>query len=118
MTALLRLCFFFSSRRRHTRFDCDWSSDVCSSDLPKVDLQVSATFQSRQGAQLAANFNASKGSVAQSLGRDLAGGAANVTVNLVTPGALLGDRINNLDFRVAKILKFGRTRSQVTVDIY
>src|SRR5256886_9465495 len=30
--------FFFSSRRRHTRFDCDWSSDVCSSDLftPRV----------------------------------------------------------------------------------
>src|SRR5256886_11353157 len=30
------VCFFFSSRRRHTRFDCDWSSDVCSSDL-RVD---------------------------------------------------------------------------------
>src|SRR2546427_7119114 len=29
----LSLFFFFSSRRRHTRFDCDWSSDVCSSDL-------------------------------------------------------------------------------------
>src|SRR2546430_8158270 len=28
--------FFFSSRRRHTRFDCDWSSDVCSSDLVLV----------------------------------------------------------------------------------
>src|SRR5256886_15326248 len=27
------IMFFFSSRRRHTRFDCDWSSDVCSSDL-------------------------------------------------------------------------------------
>src|SRR2546430_7672840 len=27
--------FFFSSRRRHTRFDCDWSSDVCSSDLER-----------------------------------------------------------------------------------
>src|SRR5260370_3070741 len=27
------LFFFFSSRRRHTRFKCDWSSDVCSSDL-------------------------------------------------------------------------------------
>src|SRR5690606_40486572 len=26
-------CFFFSSRRRHTRFSRDWSSDVCSSDL-------------------------------------------------------------------------------------
>src|SRR2546430_14789512 len=31
-----RICFFFSSRRRHTRFDCDWSSDVCSSDLLSV----------------------------------------------------------------------------------
>src|SRR2546430_11800780 len=30
------LFFFFSSRRRHTRFDCDWSSDVCSSDLAPV----------------------------------------------------------------------------------
>src|SRR5256886_13036081 len=29
----LHVFFFFSSRRRHTRFDCDWSSDVCSSDL-------------------------------------------------------------------------------------
>src|SRR2546421_7722021 len=28
--------FFFSSRRRHTRSDRDWSSDVCSSDLPDM----------------------------------------------------------------------------------
>src|SRR2546430_5368371 len=32
-TTVCMLLFFFSSRRRHTRFDCDWSSDVCSSDL-------------------------------------------------------------------------------------
>src|SRR2546430_12964827 len=31
--------FFFSSRRRHTRFDCDWSSDVCSSDLGRVPAE-------------------------------------------------------------------------------
>src|SRR5688572_32902223 len=31
--------FFFSSRRRHTRFDCDWSSDVCSSDLASAPQQ-------------------------------------------------------------------------------
>src|SRR5260370_27610169 len=31
------LNFFFSSRRRHTRFKCDWSSDVCSSDLVRSD---------------------------------------------------------------------------------
>src|SRR5260370_42642350 len=30
--------FFFSSRRRHTRFKCDWSSDVCSSDLEQTRL--------------------------------------------------------------------------------
>src|SRR5256886_5585225 len=30
------VAFFFSSRRRHTRFDCDWSSDVCSSDLVRI----------------------------------------------------------------------------------
>src|SRR2546430_16794691 len=33
---LSAVSFFFSSRRRHTRFDCDWSSDVCSSDLPEL----------------------------------------------------------------------------------
>src|SRR2546430_11788055 len=36
----LDLFFFFSSRRRHTRFDCDWSSDVCSSDLSTVLLAM------------------------------------------------------------------------------
>src|SRR6266478_7615721 len=37
LTAYL-IFFFFSSRRRHTRFDCDWSSDVCSSDLRQVGV--------------------------------------------------------------------------------
>src|SRR6266498_395594 len=36
-------CFFFSSRRRHTRCGRDWSSDVCSSDLPTRRLRVSST---------------------------------------------------------------------------
>src|SRR2546427_4296290 len=35
--------FFFSSRRRHTRFDCDWSSDVCSSDLDRLVAPVLVT---------------------------------------------------------------------------
>src|SRR2546430_13501835 len=45
MYYLFFFVFFFSSRRRHTRFDCDWSSDVCSSDLVagEVDaVQISA----------------------------------------------------------------------------
>src|SRR3989475_10887961 len=39
--------FFFSSRRRHTRFDCDWSSDVCSSDL--VDRSANTTPGNKKG---------------------------------------------------------------------
>src|SRR5256886_6696141 len=38
--------FFFSSRRRHTRFDCDWSSDVCSSDLDTEALCSTAEVES------------------------------------------------------------------------
>src|SRR5690606_40468545 len=37
MAIIALSCFFFSSRRRHTRFSRDWSSDVCSSDLARVD---------------------------------------------------------------------------------
>src|SRR3712207_8354011 len=33
MISIFSVCFFFSSRRRHTRYWRDWSSDVCSSDL-------------------------------------------------------------------------------------
>src|SRR2546430_9241784 len=47
MRAVMFVIVFFSSRRRHTRFDCDWSSDVCSSDLP-----VYESYQSRRSAQL------------------------------------------------------------------
>src|SRR5439155_5319734 len=39
---LFLVCFFFSSRRRHTRWPRDWSSDVCSSDLPQVMLDLSS----------------------------------------------------------------------------
>src|SRR5690606_39829588 len=34
------VCIFFSSRRRHPRFSRDWSSDVCSSDLPEADFDL------------------------------------------------------------------------------
>src|SRR5688572_31206146 len=40
--------FFFSSRRRHTRFDCDWSSDVCSSDLPAAAALAAVRRTQRQ----------------------------------------------------------------------
>src|SRR5205807_5634876 len=41
---IILFCFFFSSRRRHTRLQGDWSSDVCSSDL------TSSTSKAREKA--------------------------------------------------------------------
>jgi hypothetical protein len=48
----------------------------------------------------------------------LSNSATNVTVNVIEPGTLYGDRINVVDLRLAKILKFGRTRTNVGFDIY
>ena len=56
--------------------------------------------------------------VAQFLGRAPSGNVPNVTINLIEPGSLYGDRINQLDFRVAKHLNFGGTRSMVSADLY
>src|SRR2546430_17346004 len=43
------LIFFFSSRGRHTSFDCDWSSDVCSSDLPIRDERPAPGVERAEG---------------------------------------------------------------------
>jgi hypothetical protein len=53
---------------------------------------------------------------APSLGRNLSSG--NVTVNLIPPGTLYGNRRNNIDLRVAKIFRFGPTRAQLGFDVY
>jgi hypothetical protein len=86
--------------------------------VPKVDVEVSATYQSKPGALLAANYNMPAAQVAQFLGRLPSGGVANVSMNLVTPGTLYGDRINELDLRFAKVLKYGRTRTKISLDMY
>ncbi len=86
--------------------------------VPKIDLQLAATFQSKPGPMLAANYAVPSSAVALSLGRPLSGNATNVTVNLVAPGTMYGDRINQLDLRVAKTLRVGRSRTLVALDVY
>ena len=44
--------------------------------------------------------------------------AANLTLNLVEPGTLYGERLNQLDFRVAKVFPWGRSRTAVNFDLY
>jgi hypothetical protein len=67
---------------------------------------------------LAANYAVPSEQVAATLGRSLSGDAPNVTVNLVAPGAMYGDRINQLDLRVGKSLKYGRSRTMFALEIY
>src|SRR3712207_54887 len=50
---MLLMCFFFSSRRRHTRYWRDWSSDVCSSDLQAAGLQITELSTHLQGQLVA-----------------------------------------------------------------
>jgi hypothetical protein len=92
--------------------------------IPKVDVLFSGTFRSDQGAPLAANWtitntNPAWASILSQLGRTPTGAnATSVTVNLVQPGALYGDRVNEFDIRIAKILRLGRTRTNVGFDLY
>jgi hypothetical protein len=86
--------------------------------VPKVDVQVSATMQSIPGLVLAANYVVPNSLVQPSLGRPLSGGAANVTVNLIEPQTMFGDRVNQLDLRFGKVLRFGRAKTVAAVDLF
>ena len=91
---------------------------VGSYTLPRVDVQLSATFISLPGPRQDARYNASTTEVAPSLRRPLAGGARNITLNLVSPGTVYGERLNQLDLRIAKLLQIRQVRARVNVDLY
>jgi hypothetical protein len=88
--------------------------------IPRVDVLVTGTFQSSPGPLVAANFVATNPYLAanSTLGRALAGGQANMTVNVVEPGSAYVERMNQLDMRIGKVIRYGRTRSTINLDIY
>jgi Carboxypeptidase regulatory-like domain len=88
--------------------------------IPKVDVRVAATWASIPGDSLRADYIATNAWIAggpQPLGRPLTG-AATVSVNLVPPATLWGARRNNIDLRIAKLLRYHQTRAQVGVDVF
>jgi hypothetical protein len=85
--------------------------------IPKVDVQLGGTFSSLPGVGLQANVTVPTAVVAQSLGRPLASNLQNISVNMLQPGTVFGDRANDLDLRVAKLLRFSGTRANVAFDI-
>src|SRR5256885_3908015 len=65
--------FFFSSRRRHTRLQGDWSSDVCSSDLPSKEtyIPIDVDFRETKGVILFGVNCSGKSSLMKSIGMNL-----------------------------------------------
>ena len=86
--------------------------------IPRIDVRVSGTLQNLPGAPISANYNVPSAVAAQTLGRPLSGGAANVSVGLIAPGSSYGERLNQIDLRIAKVLSYDRTRTTVSVDFY
>jgi hypothetical protein len=86
--------------------------------VPRVDVRIAATFQSVPGPQILATFNASNALVQPSLGRPLSGGAANTAVPLLEAGTMYNERSNQVDLRFSKLVRVGRTRTAVNLDLY
>jgi len=86
--------------------------------IPRVDVQISGSMQSIPGPEIQANYVVPTALAAVSLGRPLSGSAPNVTVNIVKPGTMYGERLNQVDLRLAKILRFGMRRTSLNLDLY
>jgi len=98
---------------------------LASYTIPKVEVLIAATLRSDQGAPLRAIYNApvgssaaTPGSVWQALGRQPAVAGSTVAIDLVEPGEVWGDRVNELNLRFAKVLRFSRTRTHVGIDVF
>jgi hypothetical protein len=93
---------------------------VASYTVPKIEVQVSTAVQLKPGSRLAANYAVPNAQVAGSLGRLPTGGLinGNTVVNLLVPGELYGERINQVDVRMAKVLRIGGSRADVGFDVY
>jgi hypothetical protein len=97
--------------------------------VPKVDVLVSTIFRSQPNAQpgngvatngssRAATYRMTAAQFQAATGVALRTGLASQDVNIVLPGTVYGDRVNNVDMRFSKVLRFGTRRANVGVDLY
>jgi hypothetical protein len=80
--------------------------------VPNLDVQIGVVYQNKPGPPIVANSTIFTGIVI------LPGVPSTVTVNLIEPGTLYGERISQLDVRATKVLRFGRTRIAAGIDLY
>jgi Carboxypeptidase regulatory-like domain len=86
--------------------------------VPRIDVQLAGTFQSIPGPRLVANVIYPSSVITPSLGRPLSGNAQNATVNVIAPASAYGDRLNQLDFRIGKLLRFAGVRTALNLDLF
>jgi hypothetical protein len=96
---------------------------LASYTIPKIDVLVSATVRSQPGLQLTANWSAIPNSVIQQALGHLPFGATatgTTTINNLIDNSqkIYADRRSQIDMRFAKVLRFGRTRSDVGIDVF
>jgi len=85
--------------------------------LPWWNLAASAAFQSVPGTQITASYSVPVATLTQALGRAPSSGSP-ATVQLIAPGTMYGDRVYQLDGRLSKTWRVGRTRIQGQLNAY
>jgi hypothetical protein len=85
--------------------------------IPKVEVQLAGTFQSIPGPVVQAQVVYPAAALAPALGRPYVGGATAV-VNVIPTADEYGDRLNQLDFRIGKIVRLGGLRTALNVDLF
>lgn len=121
-SASVDACYVIDSPQQlfRCRIDVPYQSRIRvngSYTLPYA-IQVAAVVQSNPGATFNANRTYTLAEIQPSLGRPLAGGTRTVSVPLVAPFSLFGPRINQVDVRASKILRFGSRKLQANLDLY
>ena len=86
--------------------------------IPGADVLLAATVQSIPGPFVQAAVTYPSLALVPSLGRPLAGDVATAQVNVIPAGTEVGDRLNQLDFRVGKVFKYGAARTSVNFDLF
>jgi hypothetical protein len=119
---------FFSSNTRLPFFPARTLEDCHADDgfitqmkglaaytIPKIDVQIAGTYQSLPGIVIQSNYLAFD---TGTLGRAYATFLPFRTFQMVQAGELYGERMQQLDFRIAKLFKFGTTRTSINFDFY
>ncbi len=93
--------------------------------IPKIDVQLGASYQSIPGIEYAAVYAAPNSDVSRpvaqgGLGRLPSGGVITGTtaVNLVPPGTTYGPRFNQIDLRLGKVVRFSNRKAVVSLDLF